>query len=74
VVDRLRSTTQSLEMALYDLLGEAQVRGQIPADRNARDLAGFLMTNIQGLRVMGAINSDRAALMRSAEVALSCLG
>ncbi|HTF07294.1 MAG TPA: TetR family transcriptional regulator [Asanoa sp.] len=74
VVDRLRSTTQSLEMALYDLLAEAQVRGQIPADSSARDLAGFLMTSIQGLRVMGAINSDRAALMRSAEVALSCLG
>ncbi len=42
--------------------------------RSARDLAGFLVTHLQGLRVMGSINSDRAALMRSAEVALSCLG
>ncbi|GIF63604.1 TetR family transcriptional regulator [Asanoa ishikariensis] len=73
VVDRLRSTTQSLELALYDLIAEAQLRGQIPADRNAGDLAGFLVSTLQGLRVMGAINSDRAALMRSAEVALHCL-
>lgn len=27
----------------------------------------------QGLRVMGAINPDRAALTRAAEVALNCL-
>ncbi|MGW9196697.1 TetR/AcrR family transcriptional regulator [Micromonospora chersina] len=74
VVDRLRSTTQSIELALYDLLAEGQLRGQIPADRSASDLASFLVTSLQGLRVMGAINPDRAALMRSAEVALSCLG
>ena len=74
VVDRLRSTTHGLELALYDVLAEAQLRGQIPAGRSARDLAGFLVTHLQGLRVMGSISSDRAALMRSAEVALSCLG
>ncbi|MDZ5446403.1 helix-turn-helix domain-containing protein [Micromonospora sp. 4G57] len=73
VAERLRSTTQSLELALYDLLAEGQLRGQIPANRSPGDLAGFLVTSLQGLRVMGAINPDRAALMRSAEVALSCL-
>lgn len=55
------------------MLAEGQLRGEIPADRSPGDLAGFLVTSLQGLRVMGAINPDRAALMRSAEVALSCL-
>ncbi|MEU4474361.1 TetR/AcrR family transcriptional regulator [Micromonospora sp. NPDC023888] len=73
VAERLRSTTQSLELALYDLLAEAQLRGQITSDRSASDLAGFLVTSLQGLRVMGAINPDRAALTRYAEVALTCL-
>lgn len=73
VADRLRSTTQSLESALYDLLAEAQLRGQITSARSATDLAGFLVTSLQGLRVMGAINPDRAALTRYAEVALTCL-
>jgi TetR/AcrR family transcriptional repressor of nem operon len=73
VAARLRSTTQALELAFYDVLAEGQVRGQIPADRDVSGLAGFLVTNLQGLRVMAAINPDRGALMRSAEVALSCL-
>ncbi|WCN83077.1 TetR/AcrR family transcriptional regulator [Micromonospora sp. LH3U1] len=73
VAERLRSTTQSLELALYDLLAEAQLRGQITSDRSASDLAGFLVTSLQGLRVMGAINPDRPALTRYAEVALTCL-
>jgi TetR/AcrR family transcriptional repressor of nem operon len=74
VAERLRSTTRSLELALFDVIAEGQLRGQISADRNANDLAAFLVTSLQGLRVMGAIDPDRAALMRSAEVALSCLG
>ncbi|WP_323373739.1 TetR/AcrR family transcriptional regulator [Plantactinospora alkalitolerans] len=73
VAERLRSTTQSLEVALFDVLAEGQLRGQIPTARSARDLANFLVTSLQGLRVMGAINPDRASLMRSAEVALTCL-
>lgn len=73
VAQRLRSTTQSLELALFDVIAEAQLRGQIPADRNANDLAQFLVATLQGLRVMAAINPDRETLMRSAEVALRCL-
>ncbi|MFJ4633441.1 TetR/AcrR family transcriptional regulator [Streptomyces sp. NPDC088847] len=73
VAARLRSTTQALELALFDVIAEGQARGQVPADRDASALAGFLVTSLQGLRVMAAINPDRATLMRSAEVALTCL-
>ncbi|MFG3586378.1 TetR/AcrR family transcriptional regulator [Streptomyces sp. NPDC047990] len=73
VGQRLRSTTRSLELALFDVIAEGQLRGRIPSERSAADLAAFLVTSLQGLRVMGAIDPDRAALTRSAEVALSCL-
>ncbi|GAA2191377.1 TetR/AcrR family transcriptional regulator [Micromonospora lupini] len=73
VAERLRATTRSLESALFDVLAEGQLRGQIPPERSATDLAIFLVTSLQGLRVMGGINPDRATLMRSAEVALTCL-
>lgn len=74
VAERLLATTRSLESALFDLLAEGQLRGHIPSDRSPADLAGFLVSSLQGLRVMGAIDPDRDALMRWAEVALSCLG
>ncbi|MFC4017740.1 TetR/AcrR family transcriptional regulator [Micromonospora sp. GCM10011542] len=74
VAQRLRATTGSLELALFDLIAEAQLRGQIPADRSPNDLAGFLVMSLQGIRVMGAINPDRDALLRSVGVVLSCLG
>ncbi|CAM5645458.1 TetR family transcriptional regulator OS=Streptomyces viridochromogenes OX=1938 GN=ADK34_25750 PE=4 SV=1 [Streptomyces viridochromogenes] len=74
VAERLRTTTQLLELTLYEVITEAQGRGEIAADRSAADVAGFLVMTFQGLRVMGAINPDRAALTRAAEVALHCLG
>ncbi|MEW1649099.1 TetR/AcrR family transcriptional regulator [Streptomyces sp. NPDC091219] len=73
VAMRLRSTTQSLELALFDVIAEGQARGFFPNELSAAALAGFLVTSLQGLRVMGAIDPDRSALMRSAEVALRCL-
>jgi TetR/AcrR family transcriptional regulator, transcriptional repressor for nem operon len=74
VAERLRGTTRALELALFDVIAEGQTRGEIPADRSPADLAAFLVTSLQGLRVMGAIDPDRDALLRTAEVALSCLG
>ncbi|SDN26878.1 TetR/AcrR family transcriptional regulator [Streptomyces wuyuanensis] len=73
VAERLRATTQLLELTLFEVITEAQGRGEIAADRSAADLAAFLAMTFQGLRVMGAISSDRAALTRAAEVALSCI-
>ncbi|MBP2706369.1 TetR/AcrR family transcriptional regulator [Microbispora sp. RL4-1S] len=73
VAKRVRATTTSLEDALVELIGKAQKSGQVTPERDARDLARFLLTTVHGLRVMGAINTDRGSLMRVAEVALGCL-
>jgi TetR/AcrR family transcriptional repressor of nem operon len=74
VGERLRATTQSLESAPFDVLTEARLRGDIPAGRSPEDLAALLVTTLQGLPVRGAVDPDRSTLMRSAEVALACLG
>ncbi|WP_422771901.1 TetR/AcrR family transcriptional regulator [Plantactinospora sp. WMMC1484] len=73
VAERLRATTQSLEAALFDTIAEAQLRNQIPADRSPAELATFLVTTLQGLRVMGAVSPCRATLMLSVDVAMRCL-
>lgn len=70
---RVRTTTESLEDALTEIIAEAQARGEIADRRDARDLARFLVLTMQGLRVMGAIDQDRRALMTTVEVALGTL-
>ncbi|WP_329130192.1 TetR/AcrR family transcriptional regulator [Streptomyces sp. NBC_01476] len=73
VRDRLRDTARSLEAAFFEVIVRAQESGELPGRRGAADLARFLVTSLQGLRVMGAIEPDRAALTASAEVALAAL-
>jgi TetR/AcrR family transcriptional repressor of nem operon len=73
VAERLLALTRSLEDALTDVIAEAQARGEVSTDRDARDRARFLLTTMQGIRVMGAIDPDRAHLTASADMALMVL-
>ncbi|MCC9690172.1 MULTISPECIES: hypothetical protein [Streptomyces] len=70
----VRATTSSIEDALRDVISSAQASGQLPDTRSARDLARYLIVTMQGLKVMGAINPDRASLMAVAETAVDALG
>lgn len=74
VRDRLRDTVHPLENALLELVVRGQVSGEIPADRSADTIARFLVMTMHGLRVVGAIDPDRAALTAIAEMALDSLG
>jgi len=71
---RVRTTTQSLEDALTEIIAAGQAAGELAAERDPRDLARFIVTTLQGLRVMGAISPDRRSLMAAAEVAVGALG
>jgi TetR/AcrR family transcriptional regulator, transcriptional repressor for nem operon len=71
---RVRTTTQSLEDALAEIIAAGQDAGELTGQRNARDLARFIVTTLQGLRVMGAISPDRRSLMSAVEVAVGALG
>ncbi|MET8288549.1 TetR/AcrR family transcriptional regulator [Streptomyces sp. NPDC005132] len=73
VTSHVRSTTELLENALYQVVAEAQADGQLSGKRDARDLARYLVMTMHGLRVMGAVNPDRASLMAIAEAALDAL-
>jgi len=71
---RVRTTTQSLEDALTEIITAGQAAGELAGRQDPRDLARFVVMTLQGLRVMGAINPDRRSLMAAAEVAVSALG
>ncbi|MFJ8726428.1 TetR/AcrR family transcriptional regulator [Streptomyces sp. NPDC093269] len=74
VAAHVRATTTSLEDALYEVIAVARSTGELPTDRSPRDLARYLIVTLHGLRVLGAINPDRASLMAVAETALDTLG
>jgi TetR/AcrR family transcriptional repressor of nem operon len=74
VARQVRSTTRQLEDAFSALIAASQARGQLASGRDARDLARFVITTIHGLRVLGAIMSDREQLMPTVEVALEAIG
>ncbi|MDX3771791.1 TetR/AcrR family transcriptional regulator [Streptomyces sp. NBC_01707] len=70
VSSHVQVTTELLEDALDQVIAEAQADGQLSDKHDARDLARFLIMTMHGLRVMGAMNPDRASLMAVADTAL----
>jgi TetR/AcrR family transcriptional regulator, transcriptional repressor for nem operon len=72
-VQQVSHTLGQVESALAGALERARVRGDIAADKNPRELAQFLTTFLQGLRVMGKARADRAFLENAVEVALGAL-
>lgn len=73
VARRVRDTVGAIEDALAAALYAAQEAGQLAQDKRPRSLARFLVLTVQGVRVMGVIDPDRAALDDAVEVALGCL-
>lgn len=71
---RVRRSLARLESAFRDALARAQSRGEIAAASNVNALARFLTSGIQGLRLIGKANPDRATLDDIAAVMLRCLG
>jgi TetR/AcrR family transcriptional repressor of nem operon len=70
IADHLQTTIELLRTALADALADAQQRELIASSDRPGDLARFLVTTLQGLRVMAAIDPDSEALRRSADIAL----
>ncbi|PWR11039.1 TetR family transcriptional regulator [Micromonospora acroterricola] len=72
-VRQVSRTMGQIESALAGALERARVRGEIAADKKPQELAQFLTTFLQGLRVMGKARADRAFLDNAVEVALGAL-
>lgn len=70
---RVVSNFVRLEDALRSAISRGQSTGEIPAEKDPAALARFLMTLIQGLRVVGKATCDRTALEDTIDVALEAL-
>lgn len=70
---RVKQSLVRIEATFRDALARAQARGEIATDADVESLARFLVSGIQGLRLVGKANPDRPALTDIATVMLRCL-
>ncbi|NIH84872.1 TetR/AcrR family transcriptional regulator [Amycolatopsis granulosa] len=70
----LRDASRAVEAAFAEILADGRRRGELPQDLDSAAAAHFLVTTLQGLRVMALLGSDRASLSATVETALRCLG
>ena len=70
---RVRRVMARNETIFREALTEAKRRGDLPAGADPAALARFVTAGLQGLRLFGKANPDRAALEDIAGVMLRCL-
>lgn len=59
---RLASGFRAIEDVMHEALRQGQALGEIAADTDTRALARFLMSTVQGLRLVAKANPDRQLL------------
>lgn len=69
---RVRRSLDRIEAVFSDALRRGQLRGDIAKSANADSLARFLVSGIQGLRLVGKANPNRVALTDIAATMLHC--
>lgn len=70
---RVRRSLQRIEAVFRAGFQDARGRGELPDQADPAALARFLTAGIQGLRLVGKANPDRAALTDIARTMLRCL-
>lgn len=70
---RVRRSLEGIEGLFREALVRARSRGEISAAADIDALSRFLVSGIQGLRLIGKANPNRAALGSIAAVILRCL-
>ena len=70
---RVRKSLERIEATFRAGLEKARARGELPDDADPGALARFLTAGIQGLRLVGKANPDRAVLEDIKAVMLRCL-
>jgi len=70
---RVRRSLERIEAVFHDALARAQSRGELAKSVDIGAIARFLVAGIQGLRLIGKANPERAALEDIKVVMLSCL-
>ncbi|MFF4902741.1 TetR/AcrR family transcriptional regulator [Streptomyces sp. NPDC001068] len=72
-VEQVRQAMAAVESVLADALIRGRARGELSGERSPLELARFLTTFIQGMRVMGQARADRAFLESAVSGALRAL-
>ncbi|POX63137.1 TetR family transcriptional regulator [Streptomyces sp. Ru62] len=72
-VERVAAALRHVESALAGALERAKTRGELSADKNPVELARFLTTFVQGLRVVGQARLGRPFTQDALETALRVL-
>ncbi|WP_433170708.1 TetR/AcrR family transcriptional regulator [Actinoallomurus sp. CA-150999] len=70
---RVEASWDTVETALISALTRARAGGELPADKDPRALARFLLVLLQGMRVLGRAHPDPVRLRDAAEQALAAL-
>ena len=71
---RVEASWDTLEIALTSALTRARAQGEIPAEKDPRALARFLLVVLQGMRVLGRAHPDPGRLHDAAAQALAAVG
>jgi TetR/AcrR family transcriptional repressor of nem operon len=74
VREKIAGNLETLENVLTARLLAAQRAGEIAPKRSPRALARFIVSSIQGIRVMSKVSPDEAALRDIADTVLDALG
>ncbi len=70
---RIDAKFKQVASAFKHALTNAQAQGEISRDRNLDTLAQYLISSLQGLRVMAKVNRDQATLNNIVQVILATL-
>jgi TetR/AcrR family transcriptional repressor of nem operon len=70
---RVRHSLERIEAAFREALVRARARGELAKTADVDAIARFLVAGIQGLRLVGKANANRAALGDIKSVLLRCL-
>ena len=73
VADLCEISRNNYEMMFHDLLSHAQQQGEIPSERDIRQLARFLVNNVYGLRIMAKTSNDENLLNDIVQIAMLAL-
>lgn len=71
--DRVTTAIRHVESLLAGALEQAQARGELSPDKKPADLARFLTTFIQGIRIVGQARVGRAFAENAVETAMTAL-
>ena len=74
IEERIFGVFSTVEDAFTETIKRGQKTGDISSVQNPREIACFLMTQVQGMRVMSRVNPKREWLQNSLAITLAILG